>query len=64
MATASYQHKFKEAGHLLNIGFNYTFTEKKKIFLRQLFTNSTGTGCFKLLSDEQVYDFNFDYIKP
>jgi hypothetical protein len=44
MATASYQHKFKEAGHLLNIGFNYTFTEKMKIFLRQLFANSTGTG--------------------
>ena len=26
--------------------------------------NSTGTDAFKLLSDEQVYDFNFDYIKP
>jgi outer membrane receptor protein involved in Fe transport len=26
--------------------------------------NSSGTDAFKLLSDEQVYDFNLDYIKP
>jgi hypothetical protein len=25
---------------------------------------STELDAFKLLSDEQVYDFNFDYIKP
>jgi hypothetical protein len=63
MAFASYQHKFKKRD-FVNIGFKYTFTEKTKIFLRQLFCLSTGTSAFKLLSDEQVYDFNFDYIKP
>ena len=65
MATANYQHKFKEAGHLLNIGFNYTFhREDEKYFYDNYVPTSTGTDAFKLLSDEQVYDFNFDYIKP
>ncbi|HFG0565414.1 TPA: TonB-dependent receptor [Flavobacterium psychrophilum] len=65
MATASYQHKFSAAGHLLNIGFNYTFhREDEKYFYNNYLPTSTGTDAFKLLSDEQVYDFNFDYIKP
>ena len=65
MATANYQHKFKEAGHLLNIGFNYTFhREDEKYFYDNYLPVSTETDAFKLLSDEQVYDFNFDYIKP
>ncbi len=65
MATANYQHKFKEPGHLLNIGFNYTFhREDEKYFYDNYLPTSTGTDAFKLLSDEQVYDFNFDYIKP
>lgn len=65
MTTANYQHKFKEAGHLLNIAFNYTFhREDEKYFYDNYLPTSTGTDAFKLLSDEQVYDFNFDYIKP
>ncbi|MBN9312832.1 MAG: TonB-dependent receptor [Chryseobacterium sp. 39-10] len=65
MATAAYQHKFKEAGHLLNIGFNYTFhREDEQYFYDNYLPSSTGTDAFKLLSDEQVYDFNIDYIKP
>lgn len=65
MATANYQHKFKEAGHLLNIGFNYTFhREDEKYFYDNYLPTSIGTDAFKLLSDEQVYDFNIDYIKP
>ncbi len=65
MATANYQHKFKEAGHLFNIGFNYTFhREDEKYFYDNYLPTSTGTDAFKLLSDEQVYDFNFDYVKP
>jgi outer membrane receptor protein involved in Fe transport len=65
MGTASYQHKFKEAGHLLNVGFNYTFhREDEKYFYDNYLPASTGTDAFKLLSDEQVYDFNVDYIKP
>lgn len=65
MATASFQHKFKEAGHLLNAGFNYTFhREDEKYFYDNYLPNSTGKDAFKLLSDEQVYDLNLDYVKP
>lgn len=65
MASANYQHRFKEAGHLLNIGFNYTFhREDEKYFYDNFLPTSSGTDAFKLISDEQVYDFNLDYIKP
>ncbi|HRH46740.1 MAG TPA: outer membrane beta-barrel family protein, partial [Pyrinomonadaceae bacterium] len=65
MASAMYQHKFKQAGHLLNVGFNYSFhREDEKYFYDNYLPTSTGTDAFKLLSDEQVYDFNVDYIKP
>ena len=65
MGTANYQHKFKEAGRLLNVGFNYTFhREDEKYFYDNYLPTTTGTDAFKLLSDEQVYDFNIDYIKP
>lgn len=65
MGTASYQHKFKDAGHVLNVGFNYTFhREDEKYFYDNYLPSSAGTDAFKLLSDEQVYDFNVDYIKP
>lgn len=65
MATAAFQHKFKQAGHLLNFGFNYTFhREDEKYYYDNYLPTSTGTDAFKLLSDEQVYDLNIDYIKP
>lgn len=65
MGSASYQHKFKDAGHLLNVGFNYTFhREDEKYFYDNYLPTSTGTDAFKLLSDEQVYDFNIDYVQP
>ncbi len=65
MASVNYQHKFKQAGHLLNTGFNYTFhREDEQYFYDNYLPVSTGTDAFKLLSDEQVYDFNMDYIKP
>lgn len=65
MATAAYQHKFKEPGHLLNAGFNYTFhREDEQYFYDNYLPASKGTDAFKLLSDEQVYDFNIDYTRP
>ncbi|MBX3239882.1 MAG: TonB-dependent receptor [Chitinophagaceae bacterium] len=65
MATAAYQYKFKEPGHLLNAGFNYTFhREDEKYFYDNYLPSSQGTDAFKLISDEQVYDFNIDYIRP
>lgn len=65
MATAAYQHKFAQPGHLLNIGFNYTFhRENEKYFFDNILPAYTGRDAFKLLSDEQVADLNVDYIKP
>jgi len=65
MTTATFQHKFKQAGHLMNIGFNYTFhREDEKYFYDNYLPTTIGTDAFKLVSDEQVYDFNIDYIKP
>lgn len=65
MATANFQHKFKSAGHLLNIGFNYTFhREDEKYFYDNILPTKRGTDAFKLLSDEQVFDWTADYIKP
>ena len=65
MASAAYQHKFKEAGRLFNLGFNYTFhRENEKYFFDNILPTYTGQDAFKLLSDEQVFDLNADYIKP
>lgn len=65
MATASYQHKYKEAGHFLNIGFNYTFhREDEKYFFDNILPTTSSEDAFKLLSDESVIDINIDYIKP
>lgn len=62
---AIYQHKFKQPGHLLNAGFNYTFhREDEKYFFTNIMPAFTGEDSFKLLSDEHVADLNVDYIKP
>jgi outer membrane receptor protein involved in Fe transport len=63
--SALYQHKFKQPGHLLNAGFNYTFhREDEKYFFTNIMPTFTGEDAFKLLSDEHVSDLNLDYIKP
>jgi outer membrane receptor protein involved in Fe transport len=65
MGTVAYQHKFKEAGHLMTMGLNYTFhREDEKYFFDNILPSSTSKDAFKLLSDESVIDFNLDYIKP
>lgn len=64
-ASASFQHKFKQPGHLLNAGFNYTWhREDEKYFFTNVMPTFTGEDSFKLLSDEHVADVNLDYIKP
>ncbi len=65
MASATYQHKFKQPGHLLNAGFNYTFhRENEKYFFDNILPTFTGKDAFKLISDEHVADFNLDYVRP
>ncbi|SCX86212.1 outer membrane beta-barrel family protein [Flavobacterium caeni] len=65
MATLSWQHKFAQPGHLFNTGVNYTFhREDEKYFFDNILPAYAGKDSFKLLSDEKVVDFNFDYVKP
>lgn len=64
-ATTTYQHKFEQPGHLLNIGLNYTFhRENEKYFFTNVMPDFTGKDAFKLLSDENVFDFTTDYTRP
>lgn len=63
--TAAYQHKFRQPGHLLNTGLNYTFhREDEKYFFTNIMPTFTGKDAFKLLSDEHVLDYTFDYVRP
>lgn len=64
-ATSAYQHKFSQPGHLLNVGLNYTFhREDEQYFFTNIMPTFKGFDAFKLLSDEHVTDFTFDYIRP
>lgn len=65
MGSAAFQHKFKQPGHLLNAGFNYTFhREDEKYYFDNILPAYTGKDAFKLISDEHVADFNVDYVRP
>ncbi|MBC8054602.1 MAG: TonB-dependent receptor [Sphingobacteriaceae bacterium] len=65
IATATYQHRYKQPGHVLNAGFNYTFhREDEKYFFTNIMPAFTGEDSFALLSDEHVSDLNIDYQKP
>ncbi len=64
-ASAGYEHKFKQVGRKLNIGFNYTFhREDEKYYFENRLPTFTGLDSFKLISDEHVADFNLDYVQP
>ena len=65
VASAAYQHKFSQPGHVLDIGFNYTFhREDEKYFFDNILPDYSGKDSFKLLSDEHVADLNMDYVRP
>lgn len=65
IASAAYQHKYNQPGHVLNIAFNYTFhREDEKYFFTNIMPSYTGEDAFKLLSDEHVSDLSVDYVKP
>src|SRR4028118_505845 len=64
-ASAAYQHKFKQPGHLLTAGYNYTWhREDERYFFTNIMPTFTGEDAFALLSDEHVNDFNVDYVRP
>jgi len=65
MASLSYQHKFQQPGHKLNIGFNYTFDrEDEKYFFTNIRPSFTSKESFFLIADQTVTDFTVDYTKP
>ncbi|WP_246782261.1 outer membrane beta-barrel family protein [Roseivirga pacifica] len=65
MSTISYEHKFAQPGHKLNIGFNYTFDrEDEKYFFDNTMPSYTTSEDFALIADQKVADFNLDYTKP
>ena len=65
VASTAYQHKYTQPGHVLNVGFNYTFhREDEKYFFDNILPTFTGLDAFKLLSDENVADLTLDYVKP
>ncbi len=65
VASATYQHKYRQPGHTLNLGFNYTFhREDEKYFFTNIRPTFTGQDSFKLLSDESVGDLTLDYLRP
>lgn len=65
VGSAVLQQKFSQAGHLLNVGFNYTFhREDEKYNFVNMLPTYTGLDSFKLISDEHVADLMIDYIKP
>lgn len=64
-ALAAWQHKFKQPGRSLAVGFNYTFhREDEKYFFTNILPAYTGLDSFKLISDEHVGDLNLDYVHP
>jgi len=65
MGTAGFQHTFKDPGHTLSAGLNYTFhREDEQYFFTNTLPASIGEDAFKLLSDENVVDVTLDYVKP
>jgi len=65
MASASYEHKFQQPGHKLNVGFNYTFDrEDEKYFFTNTMPTFQTKESFFLIADQKVADFTIDYTKP
>lgn len=65
VGSAVFTHKYQQPGHQLVVGANYTFhRENEQYFFENSYPTYTGLDTFKLISDENVIDFNLDYVKP
>ncbi len=65
MASANFLHKFKQPGHNLKAGINYTFhREDEKYYFTNQVPAYVSTDSFKLISDEKVIDGTIDYTRP
>lgn len=65
LGSAVFTHKFRQPGHALTATANYSFhREDEKYFFTNTTAQFSGKDSFALLSDEHVFDLNFDYTKP
>ena len=56
MASTAYQHKYKQPGHLMNIGLNYTFhREDEKYFFDKCIDISNHSNCFKFFKSKSKF---------
>lgn len=64
-ASAAFVHKFKQPGHRLQAGLNYSFQrEDEKYFISNQMPTYTGRDSFMLIADQNVADITLDYQKP
>ncbi|WP_339923632.1 outer membrane beta-barrel family protein [uncultured Cyclobacterium sp.] len=65
MGSLSFAHQYADPGHTLSAALNYTFhREDEQYFFTNTLPSSIGEDAFKLLSDENVVDATFDFVKP
>ena len=65
MASLAYQHAFRQPGHTLRAGLNYTFDrEDEKYFFTNTQPAFTTQESFFLIADQKVADFTLDYTRP
>ncbi len=63
--SGAYGHTFKQPGHRLEAGFNYSFLrEDEKYFITNTLPAVLGQDSFKLIADQYVTDVNVDYVRP
>ncbi len=64
-AASSFEHKFKQPGHVINFNLNYTFhREDEQMYFTNTYPQSVNFDTTLLVYDESVSDFNMDYSKP
>tara|TARA_R110002096_G_scaffold156741_21_gene321467 strand:- start:2922 stop:5330 length:2409 start_codon:yes stop_codon:yes gene_type:complete len=65
MGSLAFSHQYVDPGHTLSAALNYTFhREDEQYFFTNTLPTSIGEDAFKLLSDENVVDATFDFVKP
>ncbi len=64
-AAANFTHSFKQPGHKLDVRFNYTWHQEDEWFyFENYYPTYSSLDSVHLLYDENVTDFNIDYVKP
>ncbi len=65
MGSLDYEHKFPEPGHLLKLGYRYSFDrEDESYFFDNKLPSYQSKESFHLIADQKVSDFNLDYQRP